>query len=38
MSWVLGLSLKIKLKGLKVFTLNMNFRIKVIRFKVWVYY
>jgi hypothetical protein len=36
MSWVLGLSLKIKLKGLKVLTLNMSFRIKVIRCKVWV--
>jgi hypothetical protein len=31
MSWVLGLSLGIKLKGLKVFTLNINFRVKVLK-------
>jgi len=30
----LGFRLKIKLKGLKIFTLNMFFKIKVIRFKV----
>jgi hypothetical protein len=29
MSWVLDLSLRIKLKGLKVFTLNMSFKVKV---------